>query len=174
MIDLTTKKLPHQVRCDDGWVEVETDFRAWLRFGKTSDPRCILKSPCMGWEDGALEFLKSENVCPKGGGGGGRVFDYTIDSELLVAAFMQAYGIDLTTCDMHWHVFLALLRGLPEDTRLVQVMGYRAWKKTHKKTDDVYAELKQAWALPMSKEEKQAALEWQQSMFGGFRCPTSK
>ena len=173
MIDLE-KPLKREVRCDGGWVKVKTDFRVWLTFsrllrsgfiwkGVLSDPEVQVE----GWQEGALEFFRSENPLPRGEGGE-RVLDYTVDSDLLVGAFFQAYGVDLTSCEMHWHVFCALVRSLPGTTKLSEVMGYRAWRKTNRKTDEVYAELKEKWALPMPEEEREAALRWQQEAFG--RC----
>lgn len=59
-----------------------------------------------------------------------RYYDFTIDSELIYASFMQAYGIELF--DMHdkleWRRFLALLSGLPQDTTFMEVVGYRSMK----------------------------------------------
>ena len=105
---------------------------------------------------------------PKKDSKGERVLDYEADSDLIVGAFMQAYGIDLTACEMHWHVFLALMRSLPDDTRLVQVMGYRSWEPTKKKQEQVYRDLKEKWALPMDEAEEADLLEAQMRMFGGL------
>ena len=175
MIDLTAP-LPHEIRCEGGWAEVETDFRVWLAFSRLLRSgvlwRGVLKDPqaqVEGWRDGALEFFRSENPVPKKGEGE-RVLDYDADSDLIVGAFRQAYGIDLTTCEMHWHVFLALMRSLPDDTRLVQVMGYRAWEPSKKKQEQVYRELKEKWALPMDEAEEADLLAAQQAMFGGLHA----
>lgn len=59
-----------------------------------------------------------------------RYYDFTIDSELIYASFMQAYGIELY--DMHdkleWRRFLALMSGLPQDTTFMEIVGYRSMK----------------------------------------------
>ena len=67
------------------------------------------------------------------------VFDYREDSELIYSAFMQTYGIDLIEEQgkLHWLKFRAMLNGLPENTRLSKVIGYRGYdpnneKKSHK------------------------------------------
>lgn len=39
-------------------------------------------------------------------------YSYVTDADALVAEFQRVYGIDLTTADMHWWRFRALLRGL--------------------------------------------------------------
>ena len=53
--------------------------------------------------------------------------DMDQDSELIYAAFLQAYGIDLYKEQgrLHWFQFLALLRSLPSDTRMAEIAGIR-------------------------------------------------
>lgn len=62
-------------------------------------------------------------------------FDYSKDSDLIYAAFMQAYGIDLIDSQgkLHWLKFKALMNGLPENTKLVHVIGIRSWKPSDDK-----------------------------------------
>ena len=43
-------------------------------------------------------------------------FDYQCDAGYIVAAFQQAYGIDLTREKVHWFRFRALFAALPEET----------------------------------------------------------
>lgn len=52
------------------------------------------------------------------------------DSEYIYASFMQAYGMDLIEQQgkLHWRKFNALLSGLPETTKLIQVIKIRSWK----------------------------------------------
>lgn len=66
-------------------------------------------------------------------GGGERVFDFLYDYDLVYAAFMQAYGIDIEDGDIPIARFLALFDGLPQGTRLAEVMELRA-KKPPKRT----------------------------------------
>lgn len=56
-----------------------------------------------------------------------RTLDFVQDAPLIYAAFWQAYRIDLTKQKGHldWRYFIALLQGLPEDTRLRAVMDIR-------------------------------------------------
>ena len=53
----------------------------------------------------------------------GFLFDY--DMDLIYAAFRQQYKINLFTCNMHWWEFKAMLDGLTDTTKFVQVVGYR-------------------------------------------------
>lgn len=79
---------------------------------------------------------------------------------------MQAYGVDLTACDMHWHLFRALLRGLPDSTKLAQAMGWRTWLEgdERRKPTTVRRELRDAWSLPRPDEAELVAM--QQALFG--------
>lgn len=52
-------------------------------------------------------------------------FDFKKDADLIYAGFMQQYGIDLQTADLHWWKFMILLENLGRDTRLSKVMEYR-------------------------------------------------
>ena len=47
------------------------------------------------------------------------------DAALIVAAFRQAYGIDLQRDPLHWNTFQALLAAIPSDTRLGEVISLR-------------------------------------------------
>lgn len=53
------------------------------------------------------------------------VIDFRQDADLILAAFRQAYGIDLKTTRMHWFEFSALLKGIPSGTRLAEVIDLR-------------------------------------------------
>ena len=95
-------------------------------------------------------------------------YDYDIDQELILAAFMQAYRIDLSTASMHWFVFRALLQGLPDDTRFMSVVGYRTadTSRMPKETAKQYNALKAKYAIrrerkPLTREEAEAALKAQ-------------
>ena len=72
-----------------------------------------------------LDYLKG---FPVEGGTKSRepVFSYSQDHAYVVAGFRQAYGMSLEDIHKtHWWEFQALLSGLPEDTRLSQVIALR-------------------------------------------------
>ena len=55
------------------------------------------------------------------------IFSYECDAHLLIAAFIEQYGIDLTNIDyLHWWKFKALFDGLNDHTTLKQYMQYRS------------------------------------------------
>ena len=73
-----------------------------------------------------LEYLKGY---PVEGASRSRepIFSYSQDHAYIVAAFRQAYGMSLEDIQKtHWWEFQALLTGLPEDTRLSQIMRIRS------------------------------------------------
>lgn len=59
--------------------------------------------------------------------GGEKALDFDQDAGLIYAAFAQCYGLDLLGKDrgLHWWKFVQLLGGLPEDTRLMQIVSIR-------------------------------------------------
>jgi len=89
-----------------------------------------------------------------------KLFDFEQDAEFIFASFLQAYGIDLIERQgkLPWQKFRALFRGLPEDTKIREVMEIRG-KKLPKPTkyngEDIKAlrEAKRFYALDVSAEE---------------------
>lgn len=72
------------------------------------------------------------------------VFDLFADGERIVASFQAAYGIDLLHTSIHWHRFLALLRQLPSDTVLMQVIRLRMLDLREIEDDTLRYKLRQA------------------------------
>jgi len=62
---------------------------------------------------------------------------------------MQAYGIDLIDEQgkLHWLKFRALLHGLPTETRLMEIIGYRSWTESNKSMKQIMREQKQKYRL---------------------------
>lgn len=177
MIDLMQPALPTALTVGGRAYEVETSFRTWIRFshllgqGVAWPGVFVGPAPDGDWLPAAVEFLKSPNATPRETGGQReRAFDLVLDGEYIVAAFQQAYGIDLTCGDMHWHRFKALLAGLPDDTRLAQIMGFRTWSKAESKRDhdEAMARRQREWRLPEPGEDEARAdvLKWAAETFG--------
>lgn len=83
---------------------------------------------------------------------GKKLMDIDYDAQAIYSSFMQAYAIDLheQLGKMHWYQFKALLSGLPEKTRLRELIGYRGYEKPPKnETYDMrMMKLKHEHALP--------------------------
>jgi hypothetical protein len=56
-----------------------------------------------------------------------RALDFNQDAPLIYAAFRQAYGLDLTKQRgrLDWRHFIALFQGLPDDTKIREVIDIR-------------------------------------------------
>lgn len=93
--------------------------------------------------------------------------DYKIDSDFIVAGFWEHYGVDLTSIEyMHWHVFIALMRGLTIQLR--DIMQYRSYRRDDRKDVDIYEELRRAWEIiPPLTEADQKELDEFSKTFGG-------
>lgn len=180
MIDIT-EPLPDHIEAGGRLLPVRTDWRTWLRWQIRLEDEQVAGLdiflarpgvPASEWLPAALEFARSENATPRGEHGRERVFDWREDGERVVAAFQQAYGIDVLASDMHWHRFLALFRGLPESCQLVQVMGYRGYRRPGKEKDATgkrYERLRKEWALPpKAGARERGVIEWQREAFGAI------
>lgn len=169
MIDLSRDTLPTALLVNGEVFPVDTSFRTWIKFEQLLTrenviwPGVFLDAvpDSSEWVSAAVEFLASKNVTPRDSAKTERAIDLVLDGDYIVAAFQQAYGIDLTSCDMHWHRFKALLNGLPADTMMSKIVGYRTYEKPRKATEDQrdieMRRLRDKWALPDEVAERQRA-----------------
>lgn len=181
MIDLRKRKLPDSLVVNGEAFLIDTDFRTWISWGhevetKKQAPYFIFlgrvpEDP--SWLLEAVNFLNAPNLTPRAKNASkskDRMHDFVEDGEYIVASFQQAYGIDLTDPElkMHWHRFKALFAGLPSDTKMAQIMGYRAYDsaESKKKPETVRANLREMWRLPRLDEAD--IIEEQYRMFGSL------
>lgn len=177
-MDILTDKLPSTI-CHGGKIyPIRTDFRVWLKFdsimhndalperkleeiiklcilpGELPPLEAILQGLFLFYRAGdSFESDETEQKAP--------VFSYEHDSEYIYAAFLQAYGIDLTEItELHWFKFQALLKSLPEETKLSKIISCRSADTSDikdSKLKKAYEKLKRIYALPDSRssEEKE-------------------
>ena len=173
MIDLTKKSLPNTITVQGRAYSIYTDFRVWMKFEiSLRESRAGLIPVSYLFKNDApsrcdvrdlLAFCRPEHVLPRpvrGTSTDAILLDFKIDSDLIFAAFMQQYGVDLMEVpELHWHKFLAMLYGL-KGTKLDEVMGYRCYEKQTDKNIDPYEELREAWAIERQlSEEEEAELD---------------
>lgn len=82
-------------------------------------------------------------------------FSYEHDAGYIYAAFLEAYGIDLTKNRLHWWQFRALFLGLPESVMFCKIMAYRTMEIPPKMSKDkkrFYQRMKRIYRLPESAE----------------------
>lgn len=186
MIDLRNKSLPSAINVGGRDFMIYTDFRKWLEFNELAKQQRPLSDYLYLFVDDypiglnffpeLVDFFANPNSTPNTNGGGReRIIDYIEDGEYIVASFMQAYGIDLTECDMHWHLFKALFVGLPDETKIKQIMSMRGYRKDNKSYEKKCMENKKAWELPLlSKAEKEEALKQANELFYNSLIPRRK
>lgn len=164
MIDLRTKGLPNHIDVAGKSYLLDTDFRTWISIGKMleeNEPNwveiiTVIKDITVieffenqqEIQMKLIEFYTNPNSTPKGSNSDNiTILDYIEDGEYIIGSFMSAYNIDLTSCDMHWHLFKALFISLPEDTKIKQIMQFRSYKKSNKSYDKQCEEMRHTWAL---------------------------
>lgn len=143
-------------------IPVETDFRVGLLLWRILQDETLpppVRSRlfvriAVGKDDGgmvetqkllaALLDFYGFGVVDGSKGTGRPVLDLWIDGERIVASFQAAYGIDLLHTSLHWHRFQALLRQLPPDTVLMQVIRLRLLDLRQIEDDALRHRLRQA------------------------------
>lgn len=182
MIDLRKKDLPNTVTVNGKSYSIYTDFRKWLEFGeliktqrkynefyflfKNKNPHDDLSILDIATQNEQVDFIPAlmnfytnPNATPTGDGEENYILDYILDGEYIVGSFMQVYGIDLTSCDMHWHKFKALFVSLPDDCKIKSIIAKRSYKEDKRKMETILAEEKRAWTLPETKEDKSEIMQ---------------
>ena len=141
---LLTDSLPDSIELDGRRLEIYTDTMTALQCLTMIDDEdipevirvsCVIEAmvkesgeitPSMYVDafSAILRFLKGYSV--EGRRSSEQLLSYSQDHALIVASFRQAYGMDIEDIQRtHWWEFQALLSGLPEDTRLSQVIALR-------------------------------------------------
>lgn len=80
-------------------------------------------------------------------------YDIRYDGDYIYSSFLQAYGIDLFDVQgkLHWKKFNALLSGLPEGTKFMEVVKIRKWKPQKGDSSEYKEEMRRLqkdYALP--------------------------
>ena len=171
-----TEAPPETVRVNGHLLEVLTDWRQmvrfevqlmrtgteegtafvdkWLRSFYVHPQQAFAVADAEQLWNGLLWFYRCGRKAEKRSAHGGsarpvRAYDFEQDAALILAAFQQAYGIDLTATRMHWWRFRALFDGLPADCRICKIMEYRTADTTDmpEKTRAFYQKMQQRYRL---------------------------
>ena len=156
---------PRSILVDGVEYPVNTDFRVWVRFQgillsdntnkEKSGKVCELMEE-MGLPktkeslDAMLQFYAGASTENQTGSGGNvQAYDFEKDSEYIFSAFLDSYGIDLTTECLHWWRLKALFKSLPENCQMCKIMMYRTidLKKVPKEQRKFYRDMKERYAL---------------------------
>lgn len=133
-------RLPDRVKVGRKTYRINLDFRNVLRLFDTLTEknlmpearqylalRCVMRRPPKRRTGEAfaavMEIIAGDRHV---NGEQKKVMSFEQDADLILAAFRQAYGIDLYHDKVHWLAFRALLAGLPEGSRYAEVVSIRS------------------------------------------------
>lgn len=109
-----------------------------------------------------------------------KLTDFEQDADLIRAAFLQTYGINLYTARLHWLAFSALLSCLPEGSRYSEIVGIRARplpKPTKWNAEERQHLMKAKAACALHLDEKERAAQYDrcvQNVFAGLMAMAKK
>lgn len=172
------ERLPDKVEVDGRKYRLDLDFRNVLRMIEImsredllSEARNYLALKCVMRKVpknvGQAMTAVSAIIFPKTkkkGDKGPKLTDYTQDADLIRAAFLQCYGINLWREKLHWFEFTGLLAGLPDGSRYIDIVGIRAKPlpeptKYNAKERQWLIEAKQRYAIEKTAKEEEEALQ---------------
>lgn len=171
MLAISQEELPTRIIADDLEIPVSADFRSWIKADLIMKDRQIPKEAKLPvicqyigldlsrlnvtipdlWA-GIFKFYMCEQE-PRGeavSSSSATAYRFDCDWWLIYAAFIQQYGINLLTADLHWFEFRALLDGLTEQTQFIKVVQARLRDTSRLKGEEkAQAEkLKRYWKVP--------------------------
>ena len=172
------ERLPDKIEIDGRKYRLDLDFRNVLRMVEImnredllSEARNYLALKCVMRKVpknvGQTMTAVSAIIFPKTkkkGDKGPKLTDYTQDADLIRAAFLQCYGINLWREKLHWFEFTGLLAGLPDGSRYIDIVGIRAKPlpeptKYNTKERQWLIEAKQRYAIEKTAKEEEEALQ---------------
>ena len=165
-----TDKLPDKVKVGKKTYRVDLDFRNVLKMvdilgredllqrpKEHAALKCIMKHPPKNTGE-VLTALTGILFAQKKGKDE-KLTDFEQDADLIRAAFLQSYGINLWRDRLHWLEFVGLLTGLPEGSRYAEIISIRARPmpeatKYNAKERQWLAKAKAEYAVQMSEKEQ--------------------
>jgi len=169
-MDLTKIILPDSIIVSGSVYKIHTGHPYWFRFSQLIQQKDMLLSGFdfiyinskpedrkTGFEK-LLNFYYEKKELPRVDESQSceRILDYDIDSDLIYAAIMQCYHVDLYEKEMHWHKVRALINGL-YGTKLNEIISYRICDP---KKDKNLEKMKRLWKLPeIQNEDDKEALD---------------
>lgn len=191
-MNIITDGLPDCVEIDGGTFYINTDFRVWVKiellfsddvpegyrlplalglaFDVIPENKGEAAEALLAFYSGGKNTEKKTSGKKKKSRKNRRIYSFEYDSEYIYAAFLQAYGIDLADVQMHWFKFKALFAALPDECLMSKIMGWRALEITKDMPEASrkrYAELKEAYRLPLSQTEEEKIRAAKEFLMGG-------
>ena len=130
------ERLPDRVTVGRRRFKLRLDFRNVLKMIDTlaredllPEAREYLALRCVTRPRGDIHALMTAVLAllfRPGEKSGEKIMDYAQDADLIRAAFLQSYGINLYRDKLHWFEFSALLASMPEGSRYSEILSIRA------------------------------------------------
>lgn len=172
--------LPDAVEVGGRTVKVDTDFRIGVAIEQESaalEPDIFglltafysgdIPSPVEEAAQKMVEFYSHQDG--KGGQSSNeksqkRSYDFEQDADALLASFLDAYGLDLSTARIHWWTFKRLLCNLPPETPFMRRLYYRTadTKKMSKSERKHVEKMRRLYALKSPERAGKSAEELDQ------------
>ena len=174
--------LPEGISIDGIFYTVNTDFKIWLEISNIIFSKELNvfekaeKALALCYKDslpktfnsaigGMFEFYKCGKEPIKNNSSSTfekPVIDLIHDSDMITAAFLHDYNIDLFKTSLHWWEFKALLSSHSEDNKIVKIMGYRSINIgdiKDKEQKKFYKKMKALYSLPDNRSEEEKEIE---------------
>lgn len=166
--------LPDSINVDGKFFAIKTGHPYWFRFSeliKEKERRLdafdflydktIPKNKTEGFK-GLVSFFSPKKELPRSSGkeSDDIPLDYTLDADLIYAAILEQYHIDLFEKEIHWHKVLAMIAGL-HTTKLNDIIGYRLYRKPSKSDthESEMLRLKKMWRIETEEDKKAKSAE---------------
>ena len=125
--------------------------------------RCVIRYPPKDTK-AALSEIKKIIFPEKQTAPSEKLTDYDQDADLIRAAFLQSYGINLWRDRLHWLEFIGLLSSLPSGSRYADIINIRARPMpaptAHNQAEREWlAKAKATHAVRLSEKEMQTMLQ---------------
>lgn len=176
-MNILTGTLPDCAVIGDKSYPINTDFRTWIKFTLLLESyndivNVMAEAVILCFKDKnrlppdfVTAFAELVKFCTgyeksdkSGKTSGKRIYSFEHDSELIYAAFLHDYGIDLSRANLHWYEFKALLTGLHKDNIFCEVMSYRAMDLStikDKEQRKFYRDMQRKFKLPDMRTDEQ-------------------
>lgn len=147
---------------DDELQQEERIFTAiMLLFGKGAPPIEIAMAGINWFLNGGKEPVKKPNVSADDADSKEEYFDFSVDADRIMTAFLRRYNIDLVREKLHWFKFLTMLSDVG-DCAFTDVIQIRKKQLTSTMSPEYRAtlsELKRQYSLTKYTEEEQRKLD---------------
>ncbi|WP_133964667.1 bacteriophage Gp15 family protein [Eubacterium limosum] len=136
---------------DEKWIEALKIYFGDVPWDVQTATEAIISFYCCGKTE---EEIREQNR-KMGASTQKQVYSFKHDSDLIYAAFLDQYGIDLNkTKYLHWWAFRSMFNGLRDDMRITKIIGYRSadeekWMSEEQKKE--IRRLHKIWDLPRNK-----------------------